>query len=115
MVSQISRGGCADAQNILGDIYGENYLIPRDEEETVKWYRKAAEQGHAVAQTNLGFAYAIGQGVKQDFVQAHMWLSLAADQGDDRARKGLEGFKGLTPAQLEKAEALAKEWRATHP
>ena len=48
------------------------------------WYRKAAEQGQADAQHNLGVMYAGGLGVAQeDYVQAHMWLSLAEAQGNE--------------------------------
>ena len=32
----------------------------------MKWYRKAAEQGNAKAQSNLGLMYANGQGVPQE-------------------------------------------------
>jgi hypothetical protein len=41
-----------------------------------KWYKLAAEEGHANAQSNLGVMYAKGQGVTQDNVNAHMgWTS----------------------------------------
>ncbi len=40
--------------------------MPQDYAETVKWYRKAAAQGQADAQNNLGFMYGNGQGVPQD-------------------------------------------------
>ena len=49
----------------------------------VRWYRLAAEQGHAAAQYNLGVAYAEGEGVRQDDVQAHMWFNLAAAEGSE--------------------------------
>jgi TPR repeat protein len=32
----------------------------------VKWFRKAAEQGYAIAQNSLGFCYANGVGVAKD-------------------------------------------------
>ncbi len=35
-------------------------------------WRKAAQQGNAYAQTSLGVMYHNGQGVTQDYVQAHM-------------------------------------------
>ena len=47
----------------------------------MKWYRLAADQGFAVAQSNLGFMYAEGQGVPQDYVEAVKCYRLAADQG----------------------------------
>ena len=42
------------------------------------WLRKAADQGNVLAQYYLGVAYYNGQGVLQDYEQAHMWLNLAA-------------------------------------
>jgi len=47
----------------------------------VRWYRKAAEQGHANAQFNLGVGYANGQGVKQDHAEAVRWYRKATEQG----------------------------------
>ncbi len=45
-------------------------------------YRKAAEQGDAVAQFNLGAVYAAGEGVPQDYAEALKWYRRAAEQGD---------------------------------
>ncbi len=50
-------------------------------------FRFYATDGHARAQYNLGVMYAIGLGVTQDYVAAHMWLNLAATQGHGAARK----------------------------
>jgi TPR repeat protein len=47
----------------------------------VSWYRKAAEQGIADAQVNLGNMYASGQGVPQDYAAAVSWYRKAAEQG----------------------------------
>ena len=44
----------------------------------LKIWRPLAEQGDAKAQVNLGYMYAIGRGVPQDNVLAHMWFDLAA-------------------------------------
>ena len=40
--------------------------VPQDYAEAVKWWRKAAEQGFAASQYNLGVAYEKGGGVPQD-------------------------------------------------
>lgn len=42
---------------------------------------KAAEQGNAVAQFGLGFIYANGKGVPQNYTQAVYWYQKAAEQG----------------------------------
>ena len=55
--------------------------VPQDYAEAVTWYRKAAEQGHSIAQYRLGFMYFEGQGVPRDHVEAAKWLRKAADQG----------------------------------
>jgi TPR repeat protein len=43
--------------------------------------RNAAEQGHAVAQFNLGYACDNGEGVPEDKAEAVKWFRLAAEQG----------------------------------
>ncbi len=54
--------------------------------------------------------YALGQGVPQDFVYAHMWLNIAASNGHENAGKARdEVAKLMTPAQIEKAQDLARE------
>jgi len=78
----------------------------------VRWYRKAADQGNALAQTNLGGMYLNGWGVPQDNVQAHMWYSLAAAQGENHARKNHDLLaEKMTPAQIAEAQRLAREWK----
>jgi hypothetical protein len=51
--------------------------------------RKAAEQGDANAQKNLGVMYYNGQGVPQDYAQAVVWSRKAAEQGDADAENNL--------------------------
>ncbi len=80
----------------------------------VKWYRKAADQGHASAQSNLGLRYAEGQGVPQDYVRAHMWFSVSSAQGNQLAAKNRDHIAPrMTPAQTAEAERLAREWKPT--
>ena len=80
----------------------------------LKWYRMAAEQGHAGAQNNLGVMYDKGEGVTQDYVQAHIWYNLAAAQGEETARENRDLIaKKMTPAQVAEAQRLAREWKPT--
>ena len=55
----------------------------------MRWYRLAADQGLAGAQSNLGFMYANGRGVPQDDAEAARWYRLAADQGFASAQVSL--------------------------
>ena len=65
--------------------------MPQDDVEAVKWFRRAANQGHVSAQFNLGVSYADGRGVPQDDAEAVKWFRPAADQGyaAAQARLGL--------------------------
>ena len=51
--------------------------------------RSCDEQGHATAQTELGFMYGNGRGVLQDNAEAVRWYRLAAEQGDAVAQTNL--------------------------
>ena len=53
------------------------------------WYRKAADQGHATGQLNLGDCYQFGQGVAQDYKEAVKWYRKAAAQGNSSAKRRL--------------------------
>ncbi len=101
--------GYADAQYNLGGMY----LDARDYAEAGRWYRQAAEQGDVRAQFRLSVMYREGQGVPQDYVQAHLWFSLAAAQGHEDARtlRDLLAEK-MTTAQIAEAQRLAREWKA---
>ncbi|MDG2051139.1 MAG: tetratricopeptide repeat protein [Myxococcota bacterium] len=82
-----------------------------------KWYRKAAEQGFADAQSNLGLMYLKGEGVVQDYVLAHMWLNLARAQENEDAKKALEELlvnDTMTKEQIAEAQKMAREWQEQH-
>jgi TPR repeat protein len=54
--------------------------------------------------------YANGEGVIQNNVYAHMWYSIAASSGNNSGIFNRDSLaKEMTPAQLEKAQALASE------
>ena len=64
--------------------------VEKDETEAVNWFRKAADQGYAGAQLNLGLSYENGSGVKQDKVEAAKWYHKAAEQGFEPAKEALK-------------------------
>ena len=57
--------------------------------EAVLWHRKAAEQGHANAQFNLGVMYGDGWCVPKDDREAALWYRKAAEQGHAGAQSNL--------------------------
>ena len=78
-----------DTQHILGLMYFTGQGVPKDEEEAVRWFRLASNQGHAGAQANLGVMYSNGCGVLKDEEEAARWFRRAADQGDANAQYSL--------------------------
>ena len=52
--------GHSTSQELIGDMYRFGEGVPVNATEAVKWYRRAAEQGTALAQYNLGLMYQRG-------------------------------------------------------
>ena len=72
--------------------------------------QKLADQGHAIAQYNLGWMYDEGEGVPQDNIAAVKWYSKAAKQGHAKAQYNLAQmyYRGrLVPQDDMKAYAWA--------
>jgi TPR repeat protein len=68
---------------------GLSYENRNDYAQAAVWYRKAAEQGNANAEYNLGIYYYQGLGVPQDYAQAVAWFRKAAEQGHSNAEFNL--------------------------
>jgi uncharacterized protein len=83
--------------------------VPKDEVEAVKWFRIAAKQGNAEAQSELGFAYQNGKGVHEDRVEAAKWFRLAAEQGNAKAQTTL-GFAYQMGIGVQKNHVEAVKW-----
>ena len=77
--------------------------------EAVKWFRKAAEQGHSEAQYYLGCCYDSGEGVDQDYALAVEWYRKAAEQGHSEAQYSL-GWCYDSGQGVDQDDALAVEW-----
>jgi hypothetical protein len=68
--------------------------------EAAKWYRKAAEQGHAEAQVQLGVLYSNGLGVAANTAEATKWLLKAAEQGHAKEMMAEEKCCGAWPLSI---------------
>lgn len=64
------------AQARLGDMLD----VAEQNEEAVRWFRKAAGQGHAGGEFGLGRMYATGEGVEKDNEKAVYWIRRAAEK-----------------------------------
>ena len=83
--------------------------LDKEAVKAVEWYRRAAEQGKAVAQRNLGICYENGTGVTKDTVKAVEWYRRAAEQGNAEAQINL-GFCYEKGTGVTKDAVKAVEW-----
>jgi len=75
------------------------------------WLKPLAEQGHAGAQSYMGYLYQDAYGVARDYREAARWYQLAAEQGDTYSQLRLAEIyeKALGVAR---DDARAAEWYA---
>ena len=73
-------------------MYKHGRGIAHNNAKAVDWYRKAAEQGHAGAQNQIGLLYAEGRGVPRDDEVAFQWFRRAAEQGHASGQNNLGWF-----------------------
>jgi TPR repeat protein len=132
--------GDSEAQYHLGSLYdigvmmqvhdrAGDRVVPRDSQGVIPknytlaamWYRKAAEQGNADAQNDLGLLYEDGKGVPQDYSESYFWLNLAAASAvNSQVYAAYAGNRDrvaadLTKAELSKVQERTRAWFASHP
>ena len=93
----------------LAEQYFSGQGVPKHVGKALDWYRRAAEQGHATAQTYLGSFYAEGEIVPQDFEEAVKWYRMAAEQDFDQAQFNM-GLMYLNGHGVEQNGAEAVGW-----
>ena len=97
------------AQCLLGMCYDCGLGLEKSDAEAVKWYRKSAEQGYAIAQNQLGYMYQKGRGVEQSNVEAVKWFRKSAEQGNATAQFNL-GWMYENGRGVEKSNTEAVKW-----
>jgi TPR repeat protein len=84
---------------------GMEALKNRDYATALKEFLPLAQQGNALAQSDLGLMYEEGHGVPQDYAEAVRWYRRAAEQGNARAQFNLglmyEGGHGVPQDYVE--------------
>ena len=87
-----AQGNSAEAQYYLGETL---LLRAYDYDNAIAWWRKAADQGHAGAQSNLGYMLTSGLGVEQNNDEAIRLFRLAAGKGHVEAQYNLGAMYDL--------------------
>lgn len=105
-VRQQADAGVRPAQAVMG-----TWLLDQGGslEEAVAFLSSAAEAGNTTSQYQLGVLFITGQGVDQDYVQAHKWINVAAAGGNSAAAEKRAVLDDLmTAEQIAAAQAAAR-------
>ena len=98
ILQPLANAGDAQAQVTLGTMYDFGHGVPKNQQEAVNWYIKAAKQGIPVVQHDVGVRYFQGgQGVEQDYKKAAYWWKQSAKAGlaDSQFNLGLMYYRGI--------------------
>ena len=86
LLSSLAEKNNSEAQFYLGWFH---IKIKKDTNESVKWFRKSAENGDHGGQYTLGLLYRSGIGVSKDNVESFKWIRKSAEQGRAEAQNSL--------------------------
>jgi len=89
---QLAEEGVPEALFQLGNLYYQsppNSGIPQNSKKAFKLFLRAAKEGHAASQHNVGVLYLKGQGVEQNDSKALAWFMIASDNGNKSAKRAV--------------------------
>lgn len=114
LIRAAAKRGFAEAQFQLAKryLFGEMLggKVPENPASGIKWLRRAADQGHPEAQAMLGLRLVPTEHSDGDHLEAHKWLSLAIEQGQD-VKKDLDDLVSqMEQDEIREAQELAAEF-----
>ncbi|HUI17337.1 MAG TPA: tetratricopeptide repeat protein [Alphaproteobacteria bacterium] len=107
-----AKGGDAEAQALLGQLYMEGKGVPKNADLAWRYTLAAANHGIALAEYNAGLLVLDRSAAARDLAEAYKWFALAAEAqypGADQDRRFVMGQ--MTREQLARAQALVSEFR----
>jgi putative methionine-R-sulfoxide reductase with GAF domain/Tfp pilus assembly protein PilZ len=103
-------------QAAVANHYASGEDVPKDYSMAVRWYLRAAEQGHVGAQDALGSYFWMGRGVPKDVTRAYFWSIVARDEGKETSKNRVSLITPqLTRGQVQAIEREATKFRRQHP
>lgn len=114
-VRSLAEQGDANAQWLLASELFSGGDGSLDVADGIRWLRRAADQGHSLAQRDLGIRYELGDGVGIDLTEAFFWYALASRRDSGRARVRRDALvSALTKEQLDTVTERLARWRPIH-
>lgn len=102
------------AQLLLARLYHYGKGVSRDDGRAADLALEAAKRGLAGAQFEAGILLGDRMGDREAWIEAYMWLSLAAREGHPAAAQNLEILaRRLEPEEIARAKAQAGSWTPT--
>jgi hypothetical protein len=113
-LKHLADAGDAQVQFKIGSVLSERGNDPVVAKDAFGWYSRAARQGLAESQVNLGVLYVNGKGVKKSMEDAWFWWSIASCAGHQTATKYLNLLSSKLPESVrQRLSANALLWRST--
>jgi TPR repeat protein len=111
----LAQEGDPSAEFAVGARYATGQEVKQDYAQAIRWFTRAAEQGHVVSQATLGAYYWAGRGVPADLEKAYYWSVLAQNGGDQASKYRVAVLTSrLTHTQVAVAQQQANEWIRQH-
>ena len=105
-----ANSGDAKSELELANAYYKGKDTPKDEQTGLSYLEKAAKQGLARAQFEMG-EHIVHQGASADYSRAYMWYTLASRGGYKHSEKALKELAAkMTPEQLQAGQTLVDHW-----
>ncbi len=87
-----AQKGNIKAQIELGESYQKGIGIPKDDDKSIYWYKKAAMRGSSAALLQLAFAHAFGKGVEINLPLVYLYSEMAINNYSKKERERGEDF-----------------------
>jgi TPR repeat protein len=110
MLWPLAQAGNAEAQTGIGVCLVTGMGVAQDAKGALRWFEKAAAQGHTRAAFNLARMYAQGIGVPQDCDEATRRYTELAESGDPMAQVNLAGLYAEGAACIDQDYRRAMHW-----
>ncbi|PSW21160.1 sel1 repeat family protein [Photobacterium sanctipauli] len=78
-----------EVKTMIGDLFKQGQVLPRDNEQALHWYKEAAKEGDVPAMVELGMYYASGAAGSVDCGNAIKWFNEASNGGSLESKRNL--------------------------
>lgn len=108
-----ARSGNADAEELIGVMYGLGLGVEQDYRRAFEWYLRSSLKAHPGAQSGLAWYYELGLGLPApDLVRAYVWYQLSTIGGDPDAAISVEEIvKKMTPEEIAAGNEIIEDYR----